>query len=154
MIQEVTSPRSCHSGSSRVCWPGPSLSLPKATPAGVLRTEQYCAFFYGFASVLHFCVFATGFLFYFLISGPLLHLLLLPLFSKCFRLVGPSSSCFCAWFPTYLVGATFSPRITSVMNGDIIKKRKEIRDFMYLEGMHRKRYSPVFARMVSHFCNQ
>lgn len=43
VIQGVISPGSCHSGSSRACWPGPSLSLPKATPAGVLRTEQFCA---------------------------------------------------------------------------------------------------------------
>lgn len=87
VIQEVISPRSCHSGSSRGCWPGPSLSLPKPSPAGVLRTEQFCASSNGFASVLHFCVFPMlfGFFYFiFLISGMVLHLLLLPFFSKCF----------------------------------------------------------------------
>lgn len=63
VIQEVISPRNCHSGSSRGCWPGPSLSLPKPSPAGVLRTEQFCAFSNGFASVLYFCVFPMVFFF-------------------------------------------------------------------------------------------
>lgn len=139
VIQEVISPRSCHSGSSRGCWPGPSLSLPKPSPAGVLRTEQFCAFSNGFASVLHFCVFPMlfGFFYFiFLISGMVLHLLLLPFFSKCF------SACWSFFlllphFPCWSHLFSKDYKCDDLRHHKKRKgRRKEIRGFMYLESWY------------------